>query len=117
MNFTVDTLGKSNVLALIRQKFWSVGARALIKRVLKECGVCRKLSGNPQVQRMADLPFDRITPGKPPFSFVGVDCFGPFVVAGLKSSGTAAYIHALLRELSISRSLTVLKLIPLSMAL
>ena len=40
----------------------------------------RKLRENPRVQRMADLPFDRVTPGKPPFSFVGVDCFGPFVV-------------------------------------
>ena len=29
---------------------------------------------------MADLPKDRITPDKPPFSFVGVDCFGPFIV-------------------------------------
>ena len=30
---------------------------------------------------MADLPTDRIvTPEKPPFTFVGVDCFGPFIV-------------------------------------
>ena len=29
---------------------------------------------------MADLPADRVTPEKPPFSFVGVDCFGPFLV-------------------------------------
>ena len=28
---------------------------------------------------MADLPGDRVTPGKPPFSYVGVDCFGPFM--------------------------------------
>ena len=67
--------GKEYVLALIRQKFWIVGARPLIKRVLKEFMVCRKLRGNAQVQRMADFPFDRVTPGKPPFSFVGVDCF------------------------------------------
>ena len=29
---------------------------------------------------MADLPADRITADKPPFTFVGVDCFGPFLV-------------------------------------
>ena len=29
---------------------------------------------------MGDLPSDRVTPDKPPFSFVGVDCFGPFMV-------------------------------------
>ena len=29
---------------------------------------------------MADLPDDRVIPNKPPFTFVGVDCFGPFMV-------------------------------------
>lgn len=29
---------------------------------------------------MADLPADRITPDKPPFTSVGVDCFGPLQV-------------------------------------
>ena len=29
---------------------------------------------------MADLPADRVTPGKPPFCTVGIDCFGPFLV-------------------------------------
>ena len=29
---------------------------------------------------MANLPQDRITPDKPPFTYVGVDCFGPFLV-------------------------------------
>ena len=26
---------------------------------------------------MASLPEDRVNPSKPPFSYVGVDCFGP----------------------------------------
>ena len=29
---------------------------------------------------MADLPSDRITSGKAPFTFVGIDSFGPYVV-------------------------------------
>ena len=29
---------------------------------------------------MADLPQHRVTPDKPPFACVGVDCFGPFLV-------------------------------------
>lgn len=31
-------------------------------------------------QKMASLPENRITPCKPPFTYVGVDCFGPFTV-------------------------------------
>ena len=34
---------------------------------------------------MSDLPVDRVTPDKPPFSFVGVDCFGPFWVKRARS--------------------------------
>ena len=29
---------------------------------------------------MADLPECRVTPGKPPFTYVGVNCFGPLYV-------------------------------------
>ena len=72
--------GKEYVLSLIRQKFWIVGARPLVKRVLSECVVCRTLRGKPGVQQMADLPAERVTPAKPPFCYVGVDCFGPFLV-------------------------------------
>jgi len=34
---------------------------------------------------MADLPADRVTPNKPPFTFVGMDCFGPFMVKRARS--------------------------------
>jgi transposase InsO family protein len=33
-----------------------------------------------QQQKMSNLPVDRVTPSQPPFTCVGVDCFGPFVV-------------------------------------
>ena len=29
---------------------------------------------------MADLPAERVTPDKPPFTYTGVDFFGPFLV-------------------------------------
>lgn len=29
---------------------------------------------------MADMPLNRISPDEPPFTSVGVDCFGPFEV-------------------------------------
>ena len=51
-----------------------------MKQVLKECILCKRLKGKAEVQQMADLPAERVTPDNPPFSYVGVDCFGPFVV-------------------------------------
>ena len=72
--------GKEHTLALIREKFWIVGARRAVSRELIQCPVCRLRDTKPGNQRMADLPADRITPGDPPFSHVGVDVFGPFVV-------------------------------------
>ena len=72
--------GTEYVLSLIRQKIWIVGARPLVKRILKEYVLCRRLKGNPGVQQIADLPSVRITPDNPPFSYVGLDCFVPFVV-------------------------------------
>ncbi|XP_060601271.1 uncharacterized protein LOC132754629 [Ruditapes philippinarum] len=42
---------------------------------------CRKLRGSVQDQRsMSDLPFDRVDACTPPFTYSGVDFFGPFHV-------------------------------------
>jgi len=65
---------------MIREKFWIVKAKAAVKQVLSACFNCRKRQAPVGEQKMANLPKDRITPDKPPFSYVGVDCFGPFLV-------------------------------------
>ena len=40
---------------------------------------CKKRQASVAEQKMAALPCDQVTPNKPPFTFVGVDCFGPFI--------------------------------------
>ena len=72
--------GSEWVLSLVRRKFWITKARVLIKKVLRDCLVCKKLYGSPCQQIMSDLPSERCVPNKPPFTFVGLDCFGPFFV-------------------------------------
>ena len=37
-------------------------------------------NASPAAQVMVDLPVDRIQPDKPPFTFVGIDFFGPLLV-------------------------------------
>ena len=71
--------GLEHVLSLIPERFWILKARTAVKNVLRSCFDCRRQAPLGE-QQMADLPTDRVTPEKPPFTFVGVKCFGPFVV-------------------------------------
>ena len=68
------------VLSLVQQKFWLIKGRMTVRKVLKNCFKCKRLWKSSGEQKMADLPEDRVTPGKPS---VGVDCFGPFMVKGV----------------------------------
>ena len=72
--------GKEHVLALIRQKFWITKGSSAVKSVLSKCVSCRPRQAPLCSQKVADLPEDRVTPDKPPFTSVGIDCFGPFQV-------------------------------------
>ena len=55
-------VGVEWTLALIRQEYWLVKARPLVKKVVHECVRCRKLYAKPGAQKMADLPIERIRP-------------------------------------------------------
>ena len=44
---------------------------------------------------MADLPCETVTPDKPPFSFVGEDCFGPFAVKRGQSQAKCLTMRAI----------------------
>ena len=67
--------GTEYILSLLRTKYWIPKARGLIKHVIRNCLTCKKLYSAGKNQRMADLPSERTTPDKPPFSNVGIDCW------------------------------------------
>ena len=72
--------GRGYVLSLVRRKFWVIKGNSAVRKVLSQCFQCRRLQAKPMSQNMADLPVDRITPDEPPFTSVGVDFFGPFLI-------------------------------------
>ena len=72
--------GRNFMLANLYQKYWIIGANSLARRVIHRCVVCRKQRARVCEQQMADLPQDRVTAENPPFTCVGVDYFGPFLV-------------------------------------
>lgn len=77
--------GIERVLAETRRAFWIVKGRATVRRVLSKCITCKKMRAQPVSQFMGDLPKDRVTPNEAPFTYVGVDYFGPFLVKRARS--------------------------------
>lgn len=66
--------------------YWITGLKRLVSSVIHNCVTCRKLRGRLEVQKMADLPSDRIEP-TPPFTNVGVDAFGPWLIVHRRTRG------------------------------
>lgn len=64
--------GREYVLSLLHERYWLVGARHTIRRVLRRCVSHRRMFSQPAQQQMGDLPKGRVTPGKPP----GLVCGG-----------------------------------------
>lgn len=79
--------GRNHTLSTMRRRYWVTSANSAVRKVITECGFCRRYNGRAMEQKMADLPRERILPDHPPFTNVGVDYFGPIVVS--KGRGTA----------------------------
>jgi len=72
--------GRGQTLNQIRcQDYWILGGSRVVANFIRKCVHCRRLRCPAEDQKMADLPRDRVEPS-PPYSFCGMDCFGPFVV-------------------------------------
>lgn len=72
--------GREHVLSAIRQRYWILRARTLVRRVLHKCVKCRRRHASTMQQIMGNLPKERLTPFQPPFTYTGTDFFGPFYV-------------------------------------
>ena len=68
---------------------WIVAGKRLVSSILHHCVTCRKLRGKLGVQKMADLPPERLDTS-PPFSYVGLDVFGPWTVVTRRTRGGAS---------------------------
>ena len=73
-------VGREQVLAIVRKKYWILRGPSAVKRVLKGCITCKRLHGPLLRQQMAPLLEEQMTPNKPPFTYVGIDYFGPLLV-------------------------------------
>ena len=54
--------------------------RVVVRIVLNACFDCKRRQQLPCMQKIADLPPDRVTSGEPLCTKIGAECFGPFYV-------------------------------------
>lgn len=69
--------------------YWIIGCKRLVYSVISNCVLCRKFRGNVMSQNMADLPIPRLQTC-PPFTYVGIDCLGPWNIVTKKTRGGSA---------------------------
>ena len=60
-------------------EYWIINCTSTVKSVISKCVECRKLRGKICQQKMGNLPA-AILLEEPPFTYCGVDMFGPFLV-------------------------------------
>jgi len=72
--------GQGRVHAELERSHRILKVKPLINKLLSNCVPCRAREARPCEQAMAQLPGERVRGGEPAFSYVGVDCFGPFKV-------------------------------------
>ena len=72
--------GRGMTLNQIRENgYWILGSSNRVAKFIRKCVTCNRLRSPAQIQKMSDLPSDRVTPAAP-FTYCGIDCFGPFLI-------------------------------------
>jgi len=70
----------------IKQRFWIIGSRSIIRRIVKDCVICVRFRSELSKQIMADLPATRVNPGRA-FLRSGTDFCEPFLVTPRRARG------------------------------
>ena len=66
---------------------WIIGVKRMINSIIRKCIICRKLRGKFGWTKMADVPPNRLKIDAP-FTYVGIDVFGPWRVHVVESLRT-----------------------------
>ncbi|XP_065076229.1 uncharacterized protein LOC135699811 [Ochlerotatus camptorhynchus] len=72
-------IGQRALLAVVRQQYWPLRAKTVIRNVIHKCTPCYRANPKRATQLMGDLPEYRVQ-ATYPFANVGVDFAGPFTL-------------------------------------
>ncbi|XP_055910537.1 uncharacterized protein LOC129944900 [Eupeodes corollae] len=87
-------IGVSGLFALIRQEFWILGSRNLIRKLVHDCHTCFRQRKITSTQLMGNLPSSRVNPSFA-FAHTGCDYAGPITLRssrGRKPTLSKGYI-------------------------
>jgi len=82
--------GPQLTLSILREKYWILRARSLIRVVLHRCIVCTRERALIPCELMGDLPSVRVNRSTRAFAHTGVDYAGPIFVRTAKGRGHKA---------------------------
>lgn len=71
--------GTQATLAFVRQKFWPIAARNMIRKIVRECIICIKHSPTASQCKMGNLLIHRVQQSRP-FAVCGIDYGGPLYI-------------------------------------
>lgn len=72
--------GQQLTLNILRQEYWILRARSLVKSVIHGCVTCVQERAATSTQLMGNLPAEQVSPPPRPFSWCGPDYAGPMKV-------------------------------------
>ena len=73
--------GQERVMNELRQRYWVLRMRSAVRHAWHDCQRCKITRAMPTPPQMGPLPSCRLTPYVRPFTFTGVDYFGPMLVS------------------------------------
>lgn len=73
--------GPHLLLSILRRKFWILGGRNLVRKIVQSCNTCFKVSPKSQNPFMSDLPKERVLKPAKAFLNIALDYMGPFHVS------------------------------------
>ena len=79
--------GPQLLLTSLREQYWPIGGRNLVKACYRQCVRCSRMKGQVISPIMGNLPENRVLSNGFPFQSVGVDYAGPIYAASRQGRG------------------------------
>ena len=90
-------VGRDATISKIRAKYWILGIRGLVEKIVENCTLCKAKLERLLQQQMAPLPAERLLLKPcPGFTYVMIDYFGPFDVVGEVQKRTKGKCYGLI---------------------